>query len=80
LSYNINVPVKYDIDFDRIADNNRHLDEQVFNTAFNNPASTRKYGNNDFIELRSGDDDYLYPQIDGIQSNGIWFTKARSAS
>ncbi|MCD4746685.1 MAG: PKD domain-containing protein, partial [Bacteroidales bacterium] len=37
-----------------------------------------EYGNNDFIELRSTDNVYLHihQQINGIQSNGIWFTKA----
>ena len=87
--FHIDVPIKYDLDFAKIADDEEPFVHQIFNTDFNNPADTKQYGNNDFIELRSGDDTYLSPhklieftnrqgQQVQEQSNGVWFTKARA--
>ena len=76
---------KYSIDFSEIDYNERHQIGQLFRLPYFdpeqiNPTGTNYYynGNHDFIELRSTDDVYLsfHQQINGIQSNGIWFTKA----
>ena len=85
----------YHLDFEQNRDgiaNQQNSDEkykitQVFHLGFDN--ANRQGGDNDFIELRSGDDEYIYPHklieftnLQGQQvqeqSNGIWFTKARA--
>ena len=74
---------KYEILFDRINYNERNNIDQIFNLGFD--AIHINYGNNDFIEIMSPDDEYLSPyphplldtQNGPEQSNGIWFTKAR---
>jgi len=78
INYSIENVMKYDIEFDRINNGNINNINQIFHTAFNN--NDVLYGNNDFIELYSSDNIYLHPhkQINGVQSNGIWFTKARN--
>ena len=90
-AYQINVPIKYDIDFERLSLANDNAINQIFHTDFNSPivgdpdlpsSSNRYVGNHDFMELRSGDDTYLSPYpnalVGQVQSNGIWFTKARA--
>ena len=79
----INVPNKYEIDFNTIRlDQTRGAANlvHVFDLGFD-PAHLR-YGNNDFIKLWREDDSYLSPYpnalIGQVQSNGIWFTKARA--
>ncbi len=78
--HNIQVPEKYDIHFDRGKFDERKDIAQVFDLTFDDVHLN--YGNNDFVELHSGDDIYLSPYphtpIDGVQSNGIWFTKANA--
>ncbi len=78
--HNIHVPEKYTIDFDRGDFSEREAIAQVFDLTFDNVHLN--YGNNDFVELRDDDDTYLSPYphtpIDGVQSNGIWFTKANA--
>ena len=78
---NIHVPSKYPLAFDRLREAERSSVSQIFGTATFD-AAHRTVGNNDFIELRSGDDTYLSPYpnalVGQVQSNGIWFTKARA--
>ena len=87
---NIHVPSKYPLAFDRLREAERSSVSQIFGTATFDAAHLT-FGNNDFIELRSGDDDYLSPypnkqiEFENLQgqqvqeqSNGIWSTKARA--
>ena len=68
---------KYKINFDRVGNSNIAQVDQVFHATFNS-GDDRLYGNNDFLELRSLDDAYLYPhkKVNNIQSNGVWATMA----
>ncbi|MDD3525725.1 MAG: hypothetical protein PHX39_02065 [Bacteroidales bacterium] len=72
---------KYKIDFSEFLDAESYQLDQLFRIPYFNPEQMPNhylYGNHDFIELRSTDNAYLHvhQQINGIQSNGIWFTKA----
>ena len=82
INYSIENNLKYNIEFDKLANGTQAMEEQVFHTAFNNPTNSRLFGNDDYIEMYSSDNTYLYihKQINNIQSNGIWSTKARNNS
>jgi hypothetical protein len=74
-SYTVDERTKYLIEFDRVAEAEKYVVTNIFHTEFNN--GDEIFGNNDFIELRS-DGRYLYPHK--LQSNGVWFTKARNTT
>jgi len=72
---------KYTIDFSEFLDAETYQLDQLFRIPYFDPEQMPlhyRYGNHDFIELRSTDNIYLHVHqpINGIQSNGIWFTKA----
>lgn len=71
---------KYIIDFSEINYEERNQINELFRVPYfpEQMPDFYLYGNHDFIELRSTNDVYLsvHQQINGIQSNGIWFTKA----
>jgi len=77
---NGNIFQKYIVDFSEMLDAESTQIGQLFHI----PYFTEQlpdhylYGNHDFLELRSFDNTYLHIHrpINGIQSNGIWFTKA----
>ena len=81
LRYFIDNQNKFNLDFDRLIHAERNLVQEVFHTEFNT-GNGMLWGNNDFIELYSDNNTYVYPQkrINNIQSNGVWFTKALNTS
>lgn len=79
ITFSINNLIKYDIEFDIIKDSNKYSINEVFHTSFNS-GDNRLFGNNDFIEMRSLDNNYLniHKKINSIQSDGIWNTRSHS--
>ncbi|MCD4698327.1 MAG: T9SS type A sorting domain-containing protein [Bacteroidales bacterium] len=66
---------KYIADFSGMIHGERNSINQFFHTPYFHP--NFEYGNNDFIELKTINANlHIHQQINGIQSNGIWFTKA----
>ncbi|OYT13459.1 MAG: hypothetical protein B6I19_05035 [Bacteroidetes bacterium 4572_114] len=81
IDQNNNAFEKYIVDFSDFLDAETDQIGQFFHIPYFNPEQMPNhylYGNHDFIELRSTNNTYLHihQQINGIQSNGVWFTKA----
>ncbi len=81
IDQNNNYIEKYIIDFSDFLHTERYELDEVFHTPYFDPEQMPNLflnGNHDFIELFSPDDTYLHihREINNIQSNGIWFTKA----
>jgi PKD repeat protein len=78
LEYQIDGSNKYRVNFDRFYETEQFQVENIFHTAYNT-GDGRLYGNNDFIEMYTLEgDNYttLDTRIGGINSNGVWHTKA----
>ncbi len=81
LSYRINNDLKYHIEFDKILYTDLYFVDELFHTEYNS-GTDHSFGNNDFIELRSLNDTYLFMEslISNQRSNGIWNTKAHQST
>ena len=71
---------KYHIKFDEINDLDIHHTTSFYHTEFNT-LTDKKYGNNDYLEMRRIDSNegsyYPHKLVTGVQSNGVWATRAR---